>query len=171
VGLFDELHKLEQLHQHGSISREELEHAKLQLLDSAPPDDNDCATLTLEEALAQDQAQDLAELAQIDAEWEQERRQHQITTQRGQTFIPSKSGAWLQMVACVAFGVCWTIVGLMYPSGANFGDAFFPGLGIAIIAFSVIQGLYFLARAKRYQLAEAAYQQRRRAAMKRSAEI
>lgn len=167
MGLFDELHKLEQLHQQGRLSRGELERAKLELLESDPPDDAAGGPLTLEEALARDQGQDVAELARIDREWELERRRHEITTQRGQTFVPTMWGSWAQMVACLLFGTWWTVIGFTYPSGASFGAALFSWIGVAIISFSAAQGLYFLTKAEQYQAAEAAYQQRRRAVTER----
>jgi hypothetical protein len=167
VSLFDELRNLEQLHQRGELSRQEFERAKRELLESPPPDTADCGTLTLEEALAQDETQNLAELARIDREWELERRRYEITTHSGRTYMPTMWGSWAQMVVCLAFGAWWTIIGFTYPSGPSFSAALFPWLGIAIIVFSAGLGLYLLTKAEQYQTAEAAYQKRRTAAIER----
>jgi len=173
VGLVDELLRLEQLHQRGTLSREEFERAKLKLLESEQPDATDRVTRSLEEANYQ------AELARIDREWEMERRQYMMTGRYGRSYVPTEGSSLLGLIVGGGFAVVWTIGAcIMFGAfssgpvgGSPFGffAAIFPIFGVLFIILMVTQGLRGITKSQQYRDAEKRYQSRR-AAAKRSEE-
>src|SRR5262245_35284278 len=83
MGLADELQKLEELRQRGTLTEEEFVQAKQSLLSGA----GDAMSAHLDEIKYQN------ELARVDREWEIEREQYLITTRYGQRVVPEPGGA------------------------------------------------------------------------------
>lgn len=163
MGLVDELLKLEQLRQRGTLSAAEFERAKLKLLEAEQSlDASDRIAHGLEEANYQ------AELARIDREWEMERRTFMLFGRRGETYLPSKWGSLLLIVAVVGIGIYWT-VSTVSIIGTFHGNLLVLGLvssfslfGILFIAVAVFQCLRGISNSHQYQEAQARYQRLRK---------
>jgi hypothetical protein len=167
MSLFNELRQLEQLHERGTLTQEELERAKVELLGGASEHDSGDRALFLEQAIADEHSPGQDDLAHIDRQWEIESYRYLITG-RGESYFPTKGGALLQMAAGVTFGICWIVVDCWLMSSGRVGVTIFTFLGPIIALFAIGQGLYFLYKARQYKAAEGAYQKRRAAAIERN---
>src|SRR5438045_1929994 len=99
MSLVDELQRLDELHQNGSLTDAEFAQAKANLL--AKPSDSGHHQQMAE------QLQEVRyhnELARIDREWEMERQQYLITTKYGRLIVPTRGMAIGVIVVAVLFG-------------------------------------------------------------------
>lgn len=167
MSLFNELRQLEQLHERGTLTQEELERAKVELLGAAAEHDSGGGTLFLEQSVADERPPAQESLAPIDREWEIASYRYLITG-RGRSYIPTKGGALLQMGAGVTFGICWIVVDCWLMRSGRASVTIFTFIGPIIVLFAIGQGQYFLYKARQYKAAEAAYQKRRAAAIERN---
>jgi hypothetical protein len=165
MSLVDELAKLEELRRSGALSEAEFVKAKAALLSEAPTDPGHHLGEHLAEQLAEVKYQN--ELAQIDREWEIERRQYLIQGQDGIAHEPTP-GMGIGMATIVGvFGVFWTIMAVSITSGGpDFGGfsvakVFFPLFGVVFTVGAIVYGIHIYSRAQKYQAAFAAYKARR----------
>ncbi|MBW4622036.1 MAG: SHOCT domain-containing protein [Cyanosarcina radialis HA8281-LM2] len=96
MSISDEIEKLKALYEAGTLSREEFELAKHQVLSGTARSDN------LEELRIQNQ------IAQLDREWELERENYMATGKYGCKYIPGKVESLIGGIFIVCFGIFWT---------------------------------------------------------------
>ena len=169
MGIADELQKLEQLRQSGSLTDTEFAQAKIRLLESPSQVVNADLGLVLEDQLAQVRFQN--ELARIDREWDIERRQYQIVGRYGRIFTPTIGTGIATAVAGTLFGLIWTFIALMVVDAAKetgfVSETFssistvLPIVGILMIGIALWRGLYCALLAHNHKVALRKYQQRR----------
>jgi hypothetical protein len=155
MDLADELRKLEELHRARSLTDEEFARAKAAVLaDSGTPPAG-----ALGEQLAELRREN--EVARLDREWEQERRQYLVAGRYGRSYEPTPGMSILSGVLVVGFGVLWTAMtaGLMGGPGGGFG--FFPLFGVVFIVVGLAVSVASYGKAVRYRQAYEAYQERR----------
>jgi hypothetical protein len=165
--LADELRKLDELQQTGLLTKEEFAAAKARLL--AGPTTSVEFTSLLQDQLAELKHQ--AELARIDREWDIERRQYQITSRSGSSYIPSASSSLFNGLVGGFFGAF--IAGVAYTVQnitTHFGyetptistcEAIAFWFGVALAAAAIVSGIYRCLLAQNYRSAHDAYQTRR----------
>jgi hypothetical protein len=161
MSLVDELAKLEELRRSGALSEAEFTKAKAALLSGA--------TAGSEQQLVEHLADDLAEvkyqneLAQLDREWEIERRQYLIPSQYG-TLEPTTGIGFATAFLGGLFGMLVTIVmAVQITSGSpDFGyKVFFTLCGVVITVAFIGYGMKLNSTAQKYQEAFAEYKARR----------
>jgi hypothetical protein len=96
MNLVEELQKLEQLYQNGSLSTDEFTRAKQALL-----------TNNTQPNLSQLNKE--VQLSRLDREWELEQQQYMVTGRYGNRHLPSISGGVISIVAIGLFGIFWTV--------------------------------------------------------------
>src|SRR4051812_36885496 len=107
MSLVDELQKLEDLRQNGSLTDAEFAQAKAMLLGkSSAPDHAQQMSEQLQEVRYQN------ELARIDREWEMERQRYMITTKYGRLIVPTTGMAIGVIVVALVFGGLWTVMAI-----------------------------------------------------------
>lgn len=168
MSLADELKKLDDLRRDGTLTDAEFAKAKAALL-AAPPGGGDGGAVAehLSDQLAEVRYQN--ELAQIDREWEIERRQYLVTTNYGRQQVPSRAMGIGMAVVGGVFGIFWTIMAVTITGSAPDHGPFqvtkvvFPLFGIVFICAAIGYGIYCVNRAEAYNKAFARYQARRAA--------
>jgi hypothetical protein len=106
-----------------------------------------------------------AELERIDREWDEERRAYLVRDKHGNTHEPNALGAKISAAIAIVFGLFFSAVScnMVGPMGDGPGLAagVVPLFGLAMAGY----GVYLLVggsdRARRYEAARKAYQQRR----------
>lgn len=176
MGIPDELQKLDELHRGGRLTDEEFTRAKSRLLDSptasAPP--TIIAGSTLPVSLIEEQLADIRlqnELAQIDREWEIERRRYELVARKGQVFVPTVGAGIATAVIGGLFGFLWTyitwwiaspIVGLGYDSPWIITTLrYLPLFGVLWAVYAILTGIYYCIVAHNHSSAYRAYRKRR----------
>ncbi len=158
MSLADELQKLEQLRQAGTLSTTEFTQAKAALLNTASsiPDSGKLEQLTKE-----------AELARIDREWELEKQGFNVLSRYGIQQRPTKAGGIGSALFGGAFGAFWTYMVSSMPSGGSDFTPFsamrfaFPIFGVIFTLYAIWTGISMYFKAQGYELAEQAYLERR----------
>ena len=158
MGLADELQKLEQLRQNGTLSTAEFAQAKAALLNSTAsiPDSGKLERLTTE-----------AELARIDREWELERQGFMVFGRYGVQRFPNKSTGIGSALFGGGFGIFWTYMAFsmtsMTPDVAPFNIVrfAFPIFGVIFTLSAIWTGMNMYFKAQGYEQAERAYLERR----------
>jgi hypothetical protein len=106
-------------------------------------------------------------LAEIDREWEIERRQHLLRGRHGIAHEPSAAMGITMAVLGTVFGVYWTATSLSGTAVAPDAGPIsaekltFPLFGVAFIVTVIGYGVYVCSKARKYQEAFMAYQARR----------
>jgi hypothetical protein len=158
MGLADELQKLEQLRQAGTLSTAEFVQAKVALLNTATSitDSGKLEQLTRE-----------AELARVDREWESERQGFNVLSRYGIQQRPSKTVGIGSALFGGAFGAFWTYMVSSMPSSSpdftpfNMMRMVFPIFGVIFTLYAIWTGISMYFKAQGYELAEQAYLERR----------
>jgi Short C-terminal domain len=158
MSLTDELQKLEQLRQAGTLSTAEFAQAKAVLLNTASSitDSGKLEQLTRE-----------AELARIDREWELEKQGFNVLSRYGIQQRPSKAGGIGGALLGGGFGAFWTYMVSSMPSSSSNVTPFnamriaFPIFGVIFTSYAIWTGISMYFKAQGYELAEQAYLERR----------
>jgi hypothetical protein len=165
MSLVDELAKLEQLRRSGALSDAEFAKAKAALLNEAPTGPGPQLGEHLADQLAEVKYQN--ELAQIDREWEIERRQYLIQGQYGIAQEPTAGMGLGAAIVGGVFGAFWTIFAVSLTGGApddgpfTIAKVFFPLFGVLFTVGAIAYGVHAYSKAQKYQEAFAAYKARR----------
>ena len=158
MSLADELQKLEQLRQAGTLSTAEFAQAKATLLNTVVSitDSGKLVQLTKE-----------AELARIDREWELEKQSFNVLSRYGIQQRPTKAGGIGSALFGGAFGAFWTYTAAsITSSGSNFApfnvmQIVFPIFGVIFTLYVIWTGISMYFKAQGYDLAQQAYLERR----------
>jgi hypothetical protein len=166
MSLVDELAKLEELRRRGALSESEFAQAKAALLHGAPASSEPGLVGHLAHQVAELQYQN--QLAQIDREWQIERLRFDLyPRQYGTPRVPTAGMGIATAIVGGLFGVFWTIMSIAITSGAPDSGAvfaakvFYPLFGVVFTGGAIGVGMYYYAKAQKYQEALAAYQARR----------
>jgi hypothetical protein len=96
-----------------------------------------------------------SELAEIDRQWEQQRRTYLVHTKNGGEHEPSATGAIVGGVLAVGFGLVWTVLAASHAgSGMALFGLLFCGAGFGM-------AIYGYTKAGDFQRAKRAYERRR----------
>jgi hypothetical protein len=165
MGLADELERLEDLHHRGALNDVEFEQAKLHVISESTRLDgvqsNPSQDLNLKDVHRQN------ELARIDREWQLAREAFYVAGRHGHRYLPSIAGGYTAALIAGVFGIFWTVMAISITSMAPDIGPFamvkiaFPLFGVIFTAGGVLAGVNMIAKANRYQEAEAEYQKRR----------
>jgi hypothetical protein len=165
MSLVDELTKLDELRRSGALNDAEFAKAKAALLDEAPAGHGRQIGEHLANQLAEVKYQN--ELAQIDREWEIERRQYLIQGQDGIAHEPTAGMGLGMAIGVGVFGVIWTIFAASLTSGGpdegpfSVAKVIFPLFGVVFTVMAIAFGIHTYSRAQKYQAAFAAYKAKR----------
>lgn len=171
MSLTDELQKLEQLRQNGTLTDDEFARAKSLLLTTPAPN----VIPAVETQLSH--LRHLSELERIDREWGIERRQYEVVGRHGRRYIPSTGESLATILIGGSLGALWTAGAMVTlsatsaispqfsdpandASGQALGAKILPGIGILVILISVIIGVSRFIVAQNYQTAYRAYRRR-----------
>jgi len=156
--LTDELQKLQKLHDEGALTADEFARAKSAIL---PPGPGEGGAVELRPADVGISDQHLPtiqlqnEVAQLDREWELERKNY-LGTGKGGEYIPTEGAGIVGALVVGVFGTAWTI------GAASMGaPAIFPLFGIVFVLLGVGSCLNDVGKAGKYREAETRYKQRR----------
>ena len=153
--LADELKKLQELLDAGTLSDDEFAQAKRALLDG---DITYAASSTNEQKLAELQLQN--ELLRIDQEWQSEREHHKVSYgKHSAPTEPTVFGTVMSLFGglfAIGFAIFW--IGQASSMGA---PSFFPIFGFVFIAFGIGLPIYHFIKYSRYKSAYDNYQRRR----------
>lgn len=152
MSISDELQKLSDLYHAGTLSREEFEIAKRKVLESnhSSTDHDQLQAIKLQN-----------EIAQLDRQWEIERKDYKIRGQHGHTYIPGKTSSVVGGIVIVGFGLVWTFMAASMTSPSDGPFSFFPLFGVVFIFFGIGMSIYAFTKAEKYAAAKKRYQQRR----------
>ncbi len=103
----------------------------------------------------------LREVDLIDREWEKERPRYMVATRYGRRYVPSTGAAVVVGLFSVCAGLVWTMATLAMTQSLGGLAGVFPLVGIVFIGGGATISYYQFQKAKRYQAAHRAYQQRR----------
>jgi hypothetical protein len=105
----------------------------------------------------------LEELDHIDREWEKERERYMVAAKSGRRYKPSTGAAVVVGLISVSMGLAWTMTSfaLFHTLGPLAG--MFPVFGVVFAIGGTAISFYQFQKAKRYQAAYRAYQNRRSA--------
>ena len=152
MSMSDELRKLQDLRDAGTLSDEEFAAAKATVLAGghaeAPVD------RTVEGHLEEIKQQN--EVAQLDREWAMERERFMVSGRYGYRYLPSRGMSLLGGLVVSTFGIIWTVM------AASMGaPVFFPLFGLLFIFAGIGVSAYSFLQANRYEEARLRYQRRR----------
>ncbi len=169
MGITDELQKLVQLRTSGTLTDAEFAQAKAVLLSNPQASASTDESTFLTEQLLVLRRQN--ELAQIDREWEIERRQFQMLGRYGRTFTPTIGMGIATAIVGGIFGIFWTVFAFtitnasdkfsIEPDGFAIVRTIFPILGVLVTCLSIGRGIYCCVLAHGYNEAYRAYQAKR----------
>jgi Short C-terminal domain len=155
MNLVEELQKLEQLYQNGSLSADEFAAAKQALLKN-------------------DTRQDLnqlnreVQLSRLDREWELEQQRYMVIGRYGRQHLPTVGGGVALIVMIGLFGTFWTVTTYSMTSlTPSFGGQFdivrlFPVFGVLFTLYGVWSGFDQISKARALETARETYFQKRR---------
>ena len=154
MNIADDIQKLHQLREQGALSQDEFEVAKRRLLES-PQNTN--SVDQLEEIKAQNQ------IAQLDREWEIERKNYMIDGEHGHQYIPGETSSVIGGVVIVGFGIFWTCLALSITTNSPFAMAqMFPLFGVVFVLLGAGMSIHSYRTAGQYQEAHNRYKNRRK---------
>ena len=153
MSISEELQRLDELRRNGALSQSEFELAKQKVLQSP---DNIEATEHLGEIRAQN------EVAQLDREWDLQRKNYLMTGKYGNQSMPTKTGSVFGGVLVTAFCIFWVVTaGAITSSGPPGISSLFPLFGILFGLFAVTRCIQGFNKASQFEKAQKIYQRRR----------
>ena len=159
MSLADDLQKLDELRRNGSLSQEEFELAKKNVLAGSMTPSTPTQTSSNINHLVE----------QLDREWELERENYMITNKYGAKFIPQKWSSVLGGILIVGFGIFWTIMAIAMVSNSPFAFAgVFPIFGVLFVIFGLAMSVRSAKKADEYEKAHQRYADRRLELVRRS---
>ena len=152
--LTDELERLEALRGSGALTDTEFAAAKAQVLAAAPPDA--AASASVQRDLQRLQLQ--SELLRLDQDWSEKREEYLLHGKAGRTSVPTVGNSIGGGVFLGLLALMFALIGANMPHGEGLETV---GLLAAIVSVPV--GFYTYSKAKTYEAAYSAYQQKRTA--------
>jgi hypothetical protein len=152
MSMAEELRKLQDLRDAGTLTDDEFQAAKATVLAGGHADRAGAAGLEghLEEIKHQN------DVAQVDREWAMERERYMVTGRYGVRYLPNRSMSLLGGALVAGFGLLWTLM------AAGMGaPGLFPVFGLLFILFGVGISIHSFLQANRYEEARLRYQRRR----------
>lgn len=165
MSISEELQKLSELYQAGTLTREEFEVAKRKVLESPQSTYSPAEQDQLEAIMLQNQ------IAQLDRQWEIERNDYMIRGQHGHSYIPGKTTSILGGGVVVIFGIFWTFMAASISSRTPGPTSVFPLFGILFIFFGIGVSIYAFMKAEQHDAAKKRYQRKRQQLLKSQNEI
>jgi hypothetical protein len=159
MNLADELRKLQELHQNGSLTDAEFAAAKAKVISQSETASKPSTDLAMQRHLEEIKAQNA--VAQLDRQWELERDRYMVAGQYGVRHLPSKGLSLLGGIVITGFGIVWIAVASNVAGGFGGGASFFPLFGLLFIAVGVGMSIYSFTKASQYEEAHARYRRRR----------
>ncbi len=163
MNLSDEIAKLQELRNGGTLTDAEFARAKARVLNNeqAAPPYSDAAS---ERRLMLIELQ--IRITQSDREWELAREGYMVSSRYGTRYIPRQGESVLGGVTVVIIGTFCLFIAVSAGKMASF--ALF---GVVLIVAGIASGIRNFSRASKYQQDEAAYQQRRAALVAQQEEL
>ena len=169
MGIADELQKLEQLRQNGTLTDDEFARVKTQLLNIAPGFAAADVGPYLETQLIQLRNQN--ELKRLDEEWEIERRQYQLAGRFRRRYIPTMGTGLMTAVVGGILGAAWTAAALTLKDVSSRFRVesgwlmlilkLMPLVGIIIMTLAIMRGIFLMIVAQNYNVAYHRHMQKR----------
>ena len=158
MSMADELRKLQDLRDAGTLTDEEFAAAKASVLAGGPTDRTGESGMEshLEEIKHQN------DVAQLDREWAIERDRYMVAGRYGYRYLPTKGMSLLGGIVIVGFGIFWT----MFAAGMG-APIFFPLFGVFFILMGIGVSVNAFIKATQYEQARQHYQRRRAALLER----
>jgi Short C-terminal domain len=158
MSMADELRKLQDLRDSGTLTDDEFAVAKASVLAGGPADRP--AESGMEAHLEEIKHQN--DVAQLDREWALERDRYMVAGRYGYRYLPTKGMSLLGGIVIVVFGIFWT----MFAAGMG-APIFFPLFGVLFILMGIGVSVNAFIKATQYEQARQHYQQRRAALLER----
>lgn len=158
MNLADELRKLQELRQDGTLTEAEFAAAKAKVIAqgaSSSSGTDEAMQQHLEDIKRQN------EVAQLDRQWELERERYMVPGQYGSRHLPSKGLSVLGGILIAGFGIVWVGVAATITSGIGGAASCFPLFGLVFIAVGVGMSIYSFNKASQFDEAHSRYQRRR----------
>jgi hypothetical protein len=152
MSMADELRKLQDLRDAGTLTDEEFAAAKASVLAGGHADRR--AEPGMEAHLEEIKHQN--DVAQLDREWALERDRYMVAGRYGYRYLPTKGLSLLGGIVIVVFGIFWT----MFAAGME-APIFFPLFGVRFILMGIGVSVNAFIKATQYEQARQRYQQRR----------
>lgn len=161
----DELERLQNLHENGTLTDAEFAEAKASVLRregvtasaavSMPPTD-----ISMQSHLKHVRLQN--DLEQLDREWLMDREKYMSSTRRGGRQLPNRAGAILGLVIGGGFSIFWTVMAFGITSLMPFNAAkIFPLFGLLFLVAIIWGSITEFNKAGAYEKAEQRYEERR----------
>jgi Short C-terminal domain len=152
MSMAEELRKLQDLRDAGTLSDEEFAAAKATVLAGGAADMP--AERAVEGHLEEIKHQN--DVAQLDREWAMERERYMVAGRYGYRYVPNRGMSLLGGLVVSTFGIIWTVM------AASMGaPVFFPLFGLLFIFAGIGVSAYSFLQANRYEEARLRYQRRR----------
>jgi Short C-terminal domain len=152
MSMADELRKLQDLRDAGTLTDEEFAAAKASVLAGEYADRP--AEPGMEAHLEEIKHQN--DVAQLDREWAMERDRYMVAGRYGYRYLPTKGMSLLGGIMIVGFGILWTA----FAAGMG-APVFFPLFGVLFILVGVGVSVNSFIKATQFEQARQRYQQRR----------
>jgi hypothetical protein len=152
MSMADELRKLQDLRDAGTLTDEEFAAAKASVLAGVHTDRP--AGPGMEAHLEEIKHQN--DVAQLDREWALERDRYMVAGRYGYRYLPTRGMSLLGGIVIVGFGICWT----MFAAGMG-APIFFPLFGVLFILMGIGVSVNAFIKATQYEQARQRYQARR----------
>jgi Short C-terminal domain len=157
MSMADELRKLQDLRDAGTLTDDEFASAKARVLAGEPSDSP--AESGVEGHLEEIKRQN--DVEQIDREWAMERERYMVTGRYGYRSVPTQGASLIGGIVIVAFGILWTVL------ASGIGGGFAAMFGVLFILFGAGISTYSFIKAGQYEQARQQYQRRRAALVNR----
>src|SRR6478736_6636819 len=158
MSMADELRKLQDLRDAGTLTDEEFAAAKASVLAGGPADR--AAESGMESHLQEIKHQN--DVAQLDRGRAIERDRYMVAGRYGYRYLPTKGMSLLGGIVIVGFGIFWTMI------AAGMGaPIFFPFFGVLFILMGIGVSVNAFMKATQYEHARQNYQRRRAALLER----
>ena len=155
----DELRKLQELHEAGSLTDSEFAAAKAKVLSSQAAGSGAGTDPAMKQHLKDITRHN--EVEQLDRQWALERDQYMVAGRYGGRHLPSKGMSLLGGVVIAVFGIFWMVMASNITGGMGGGPSLFPLFGLLFIAVGVGMSIYSFTKASQYEEAHARYRRRR----------
>jgi hypothetical protein len=159
MALADELRKLQELHDSGSLTDAEFAAAKAKVLAQPSGGPAGASDEDVQQQLEEIKVQ--TALTRLDQQWALERESYMIMGRYGYRRLPSKGLSVFGGIAVTIFGIFWTVMALNIRGGFGGPVGFFPLFGVLFILVGIGVSIYSFNKASQYEEALARYRRRR----------
>jgi hypothetical protein len=106
------------------------------------------------------------QIAQLDRQWEIERKDYMIRGKHGHSYVPGKASSIIGGGVIICFGLFWTLMATSITSRGPDSFSFFPLFGVLFILFGIGISTHAHLKAEKHDVAKRRYQQRRQQLLK-----